>query len=169
MGLPLQCPGLAQQHTGQHGHCDRQGAAHVVSLPLRRTVALPHHFFFLVAVHLHPSPQKGLPTVPVILVGDSIVPSKVTVRGGLLPEPLCSQPNITLFPFTVPVTFCSPIGPMPGKTPVSFSPACLKTNFRLTGLPSLPIYTNAQVPEISVAPAPPIPSDRPSKTTISSC
>src|SRR5215510_12869220 len=36
----------------------------------------PHHFF-LVAAHLHPAPQKGLPTEPVILVGDSIAPVKV--------------------------------------------------------------------------------------------
>jgi hypothetical protein len=35
--------------------------------------ALMHHFF-LAAVHLHPAPQKELPTESVILAGDSIVP-----------------------------------------------------------------------------------------------
>ena len=34
---------------------------------------------FLVAVHVQPLPQNGLPTVPVILVADSIVPLNATV------------------------------------------------------------------------------------------
>jgi hypothetical protein len=42
-------------------------------------VALRRHFFF-VPVHSQPSlPQNGAPTVPVILVADSIVPLKTAV------------------------------------------------------------------------------------------
>jgi hypothetical protein len=42
-------------------------------------VALSHHFFFA-AVQLQSTlPQNGLPTVPVILAPDSIVPLKTEV------------------------------------------------------------------------------------------
>src|SRR5262245_15792410 len=65
----------------------------------------------LAAVHVQPtSPQNGLPTVPVILVEDSIVPLNATVKV-IPPLPSCSQPNTTLFPFTAPMTLCGPIGP----------------------------------------------------------
>jgi hypothetical protein len=59
---------------------------------------------FLAAVHSQPtSPQNGLPTVPVILVADSIVPLKATVKV-IPPLPSCSQPNTTCLPFTMPLT-----------------------------------------------------------------
>jgi hypothetical protein len=44
---------------------------------------LSQHHFFLVAVHLHFSRPQNATTVPVILVADSSVPSKVTGRGPL--------------------------------------------------------------------------------------
>ena len=95
-------------------------------------VALRHHFFF-VAVQSQPSPQNGLPTVPVILVADSIVPLNATVKVvPLLPS--ASQPNTTLFPFTAPVTWHGGTGPTPEKVPLSFSPSCLKTKVILIGL-----------------------------------
>jgi hypothetical protein len=61
----------------------------------------PRRHFFFVAVHLQPLPQNGLPTVPVILVADSIVPLNATVKViSLLPS--ISQPNTTLFPSLCP-------------------------------------------------------------------
>src|SRR5262245_12289895 len=65
----------------------------------------------LAAVHSQAtSPQNGLPTVPVILVADSIVPLNATVKV-IPPLPSCSQPNTTLFPFTAPMTLRGPNGP----------------------------------------------------------
>lgn len=77
-------------------------------------VALRRHFFF-VPVHSQLSlPQNGLPTVPVILVADSIVPLNATTEVGpslpaMLPD--ISQPNTTLFSFTAPATLRGPNGP----------------------------------------------------------
>src|SRR5262245_11545329 len=66
---------------------------------------------FLAAVHVQATlPQNGLPTVPVILVADSIVPLNATVKV-TPPLPSCSQPNTTLSPFTTPVTLRGPKGP----------------------------------------------------------
>ena len=66
---------------------------------------------FLAAVHVQATlPQNGLPTVPVILVADSIVPLNATVKV-IPPLPSCSQPNTTLFPFTAPMTLRGPNGP----------------------------------------------------------
>src|SRR5215813_10576526 len=114
-------------------------------------VAIRHHFFF-VAVQLQPSPQNGLPTVPVILVVDSIVPLNATVK--VVPLlPAISQPNTTLFPFTAPVTWHGGIGPTPEKVPLSFSPSCLKTKVILIGA-SLPIYCSPHVPVRLTGPAP---------------
>ena len=85
-------------------------------------VALRHHFFF-VAVQLQPVLQNGLPTVPVILVADSIVPLNATVKVvPLLPS--ISQPNTTLFSFTVPVAGASGTGPASEKVPLGFSSSC---------------------------------------------
>src|SRR5262249_29117247 len=93
--------------------------------------------FFFVAVQLQ-SLQNGGPTVPVIMVADSIVPLNATVKVvPLLPS--ASQPNTTLFPFTAPMTGHGGTGPTPEKVPLSFSPSCLKTKVILIG-PSLPIY-----------------------------
>src|SRR5215813_15312626 len=75
------------------------------------TVEFLVFLLFLVAVHSQPtSPQNGLPTVPVILVADSIVPLNATVKV-TPPLPSCSQPNTTLFPFTAPVILRGPNGP----------------------------------------------------------
>src|SRR5215475_4923893 len=112
--------------------------------------ALRHHFFF-VAVHSQPLPQNGLPTVPVILVADSIVPLNATVKV-VPPLPSASQPNTTLFPFTAPVTWHGGTGPTPEKVPLSFSPSCLKTKVILIGS-SLPIYCRPHVPVRMTGPA----------------
>jgi hypothetical protein len=55
------------------------------NFPLISSLAsmLSQHHFFLVAVHLHFSRPQNATTVPVILVADSSVPSKVTGRGPL--------------------------------------------------------------------------------------
>src|SRR5215475_1664405 len=73
-----------------------------------------HHFFFVPVHSQPPSPQNGLPTVPVILLADSIVPLNATTKVGppgpcMLPD--ISQPNTTLSPFTAPVTLRGPNGP----------------------------------------------------------
>src|SRR5262249_3952788 len=95
--------------------------------------------------------QNGGPTVPVILVADSIVPLNATVKVvPLLPS--ASQPNTTLFPFTAPVTAHGGFGPTPEKVPLSFSPSCLKTKVILIGS-LLPIYCRPHAPVRLTGPA----------------
>src|SRR4029434_5959730 len=108
-----------------------------------------HHFFF-VAVQLQ-SLQNGEPTVPVILVADSIVPLNATVK--VVPLlPFISQPNTTLFTSTHPLTGHGGFAPTPKKVPLSISTSCLKTKVILIG-PSVPIYCSPHVPVRLTAPA----------------
>src|SRR5262245_6136516 len=131
---------------------------------------LSRRHFFLVAVHLHFSSRQKATTVPVILVGDSIVPSKVTVGGCFGPSVGgFSQVNSTLSPFTAPLNLCSPN--FPEYVPLSLAPACLKTSVevkfplcsadRSTVISHVPVMSAAFFQPLVVINKPP------SKTTIS--